>query len=740
MRLGGAVDVGDGEAAGVFGRRGAQQAPYGGGDGIGGVVTGRPGGDRHQAGVREAVVGEPCVHGGQDGDGTVVGGTGIDRTAVGSRDVHGAVVGSRDMDGPIVGSQNVDGTVAGGRAGVDREEHRRRVGRGEYVEGRPWHERRVGVGPRGRVVGQYGHDGGGFGRAVGRRRPHHDSRGLGPTVRRRQHGRRPLHPEEAARARGVVADGGQRAQDQSLDVGDGGAGLVGGVQSHRVVGVPGEAGAEGGGADGVQVYAAPQERQPGSLGGVLRQREGVEGGVEQGRVQAEGRGVSGAVRQGGLDEEVVAVPPGGGEAAERGAVRETGGGEPVVQVVQRERFGSGGRPGPQVPGRGGTRGGEGAGGVQCPGRVGGCAVGACVDAHGAAAVGRGRFDGDLDVRAAVFGQDEGRVQGEFGEGAAVGLVACLYGEFDEGGAGHDDASGDRMVGQPGVGVGRQGGGEQDGVGARGAQGGAEQRVADAGEAEAADVGDGAELADDRAIAERLADQRPFWRPGTAFGYHAFVIGALVGEVVRRATGRTLQEVYEERIRAPYGLDFHLGLPEDLEPRYRSVQPMAPTPEQQAVLDATPTGPHTLASIAFNTHVPGAGELWTTPTPVPCARAGLAFGGRCGVRARARRGMYAAAISEIDERPPLLKPDTIAEVGQIHSTGYDRRPGSTSPSAWGSRRYSLRLRLPVPGRGFLRPQRRGRLPGLRRPPLRARLRLHPVPAGAAGSVAPHAGAR
>ncbi|MGN5378546.1 serine hydrolase domain-containing protein [Streptomyces lasalocidi] len=59
-----------------------------------------------------------------------------------------------------------------------------------------------------------------------------------------------------------------------------------------------------------------------------------------------------------------------------------------------------------------------------------------------------------------------------------------------------------------------------------------------------------ETADDRAMAERLADQKPFWRPGTAFGYHALVIGALTGEVVRRATGRTLQEVYEERVRAP----------------------------------------------------------------------------------------------------------------------------------------------------------------------------------------------
>lgn len=33
-------------------------------------------------------------------------------------------------------------------------------------------------------------------------------------------------------------------------------------------------------------------------------------------------------------------------------------------------------------------------------------------------------------------------------------------------------------------------------------------------------------------------------------------------------------------------------------------------------------------------------------------------------------MYAAAISEVDGRPPLLKPDTIGEVGQVHSIGFD----------------------------------------------------------------------
>ncbi|MGW2819869.1 serine hydrolase domain-containing protein [Streptomyces sp. NPDC001443] len=179
----------------------------------------------------------------------------------------------------------------------------------------------------------------------------------------------------------------------------------------------------------------------------------------------------------------------------------------------------------------------------------------------------------------------------------------------------------------------------------------------------------AELADDRLVAERLADQRPFWRPGTAFGYHALVIGALTGEVVRRATGRTLQEVYEERIRAPYGLDFFLGLPAAHEPRFRTAQPMAPTAEQQALLDALPQGPHTLASIAFNTHTAEPTDLALLPNrPEIRAKGPASVGGVASARGLA--GLYAAAVSEIDGKAPLLKEDTAAEFGQFHSVGYD----------------------------------------------------------------------
>ncbi|MCF4138154.1 beta-lactamase family protein [Streptomyces sp. Tue 6430] len=178
-----------------------------------------------------------------------------------------------------------------------------------------------------------------------------------------------------------------------------------------------------------------------------------------------------------------------------------------------------------------------------------------------------------------------------------------------------------------------------------------------------------ELADDRQIAERLADQRPFWRPGTAFGYHALVIGALSGEVVRRATGRTLQEVYEERVRAPYGLDLFLGLPGAHEPRFRPTRAMAPTGEQRTLLDSLVEGPHTLAGVAFNRHAAEPVDLETLPNdPLVRANGPASVGGVASARGLA--AMYAAAISEVGGKAPLLKEDTAAEFAQFHSVGYD----------------------------------------------------------------------
>ncbi|MFG2697564.1 serine hydrolase domain-containing protein [Kitasatospora sp. NPDC048407] len=177
-----------------------------------------------------------------------------------------------------------------------------------------------------------------------------------------------------------------------------------------------------------------------------------------------------------------------------------------------------------------------------------------------------------------------------------------------------------------------------------------------------------ELADDRVIAARLAAQRPFWEPGSAYGYHAFVIGALTGEVVRRVTGRSIQQIFEERIRAPYGLDLYLGLPEELEPRRAGTLPHLPTPEEAARLAARKLDPNSILAVAGNQNGPHKTELVDFANNPTVRALGPASSGGVGT-ARGVAGMYSAAIGEVDGRAQLLKPETITEFArpQFHGT-------------------------------------------------------------------------
>ncbi len=68
----------------------------------------------------------------------------------------------------------------------------------------------------------------------------------------------------------------------------------------------------------------------------------------------------------------------------------------------------------------------------------------------------------------------------------------------------------------------------------------------------------------------LAEQAPLWEPGTAHGYHAVSYGYLVGEVVRRISGRSLGTFFAEEIAGPLDLEFYIGLPGELEARVSPV--------------------------------------------------------------------------------------------------------------------------------------------------------------------------
>jgi CubicO group peptidase (beta-lactamase class C family) len=70
-----------------------------------------------------------------------------------------------------------------------------------------------------------------------------------------------------------------------------------------------------------------------------------------------------------------------------------------------------------------------------------------------------------------------------------------------------------------------------------------------------------DLYDVREAAARMASQAPWWRPGSASGYHVLNYGHLVGELVHRLTDLSLRDFVRRHIAEPLGADFRIGVEE-----------------------------------------------------------------------------------------------------------------------------------------------------------------------------------
>ena len=64
----------------------------------------------------------------------------------------------------------------------------------------------------------------------------------------------------------------------------------------------------------------------------------------------------------------------------------------------------------------------------------------------------------------------------------------------------------------------------------------------------------------------LAREKPFWQPGVRNGYHGVTFAWTVGEIVHRAAKKRLGAFFRDEIARPLGLEFWIGLPEEIEPR------------------------------------------------------------------------------------------------------------------------------------------------------------------------------
>ncbi|MEL6890341.1 MAG: serine hydrolase domain-containing protein [Actinomycetota bacterium] len=79
-----------------------------------------------------------------------------------------------------------------------------------------------------------------------------------------------------------------------------------------------------------------------------------------------------------------------------------------------------------------------------------------------------------------------------------------------------------------------------------------------------------DLLDPAKLVALHAEQAPWWEPGSAPGYHAISQGYLLGEIVRRITGRSLGDFYADEIAGPLDVDFHIGTGADHDGRIAHV--------------------------------------------------------------------------------------------------------------------------------------------------------------------------
>ena len=111
-----------------------------------------------------------------------------------------------------------------------------------------------------------------------------------------------------------------------------------------------------------------------------------------------------------------------------------------------------------------------------------------------------------------------------------------------------------------------------------------------------------EMCDWETITGLLAEQTPWWEPGSANGYHAMTQGYLIGEVIRRVTGRSLGQFLLEDIAGPLAADFFIGVPES---EFHRICNLIPTDDGVPVVKKGSIADRTFASPA-----PRAEDSWT----------------------------------------------------------------------------------------------------------------------------------
>ena len=169
------------------------------------------------------------------------------------------------------------------------------------------------------------------------------------------------------------------------------------------------------------------------------------------------------------------------------------------------------------------------------------------------------------------------------------------------------------------------------------------------------------------MANTLAAQTPWWEPGTKHGYHALTYGWLVGEVIRRISGKSVGAFFRDEVAQPLGVDFHIGLAAEHDARVAPlIPPPPPTPDQLDLLTEILKDPESVLAKSFINPpiVPEAANSreWRG-AEIPAAN------GHTNARALARVYGALARGGELDG-VRILSPESIARARTEQAVGPD----------------------------------------------------------------------
>jgi CubicO group peptidase (beta-lactamase class C family) len=179
-----------------------------------------------------------------------------------------------------------------------------------------------------------------------------------------------------------------------------------------------------------------------------------------------------------------------------------------------------------------------------------------------------------------------------------------------------------------------------------------------------------DLCDWEKMCEAIADSEPWWEPGTRTAYHAYPFGYIVGEIVRRATGKRISQVLWENVAGPLGIadELYFGVPESelgrlarLEDAEGSAEFLAAMPDDSPFFKLGPRVVTPTAEFGNRADV---------------LMADIPAGGKMSARAMAR--MYAALLGEVDG-VRLISPERLREMSAPAFSGTDEIMGN--PVTW-----------------------------------------------------------